>query len=403
MSWWEYLKEALKGLAGHKVRAFLSALGILFGVGSVVAVVSVSAGAREQILRQLRAMGASNVMVRSLRSSGDLEKWKRARARTGGGLTIREADYFASRCDMVETHCPVKRLSARAKYGDVSVGGEVLAVRPEFMDTSGFVLSSGRFLTAEDERLVRRVCVVEEEVAAAAFGPGGALSQRVWIDAEPYEIVGVLEAKEVSERKYEVTDIAALNRRIYVPLRTGLARTTRDRLSGEVDEVVFRARRGVDPRRLADAVGRFYESAHGTAGVSPEERDYEVMVTLDLVRQAQETQRVFSIVLAAGAGISLLVGGIRGRDPPGDGSDSVGHPLAVPDGSAVRVPGRRPAGPCPGRGPERGYQLLGGVGDRHFSLGAGGESGRGHTRRRGLRHLPRVEGRTAGSDRGPSV
>ncbi len=310
MSWWEYFKEALKGLAGHKVRAFLSALGILFGVGSVVAVVSVSAGAREQILRQLRAMGASNVMVRSLRSSGDLEKWKRARARTGGGLTIREADYFAERCEMVETHCPVKHLSARAKHGDVSVGGEVLAVRPEFMETSGFTMASGRFLTAEDERLRRRVCVVEEEVAAAVFGPGGALAQRVWIDAEPYEIVGVLEAKEVSERKYEVTDIAALNKRIYVPLRTGLARTTRDRLAGEIDEVVFRARRGVDPRTVAAAVGRFYECAHGMAGVKPEERDYEVTVTLDLVRQAQETQRVFSIVLAAGAGISLLVGGI---------------------------------------------------------------------------------------------
>jgi len=310
MSWWEYFKEALKGLAGHKVRAFLSALGILFGVGSVVAVVSVSAGAREQILRQLRAMGASNVMVRSLRSSGDLEKWKRARARTGGGLTVREADYFASRCELIDSYCPVKKLSARAKHGDLSVGGEVVAVRPAFLDTSGFSLSAGRFLSPLDERLARRVCVLEEEVSRAVFGPGGSLGQRVWIDAEPYEIVGVLEAKQVSERKYEVTDIAALNKRIYVPLTTGLARTTRDRLAGEIDEVVFRAKAGVDPRKLASAVGRFYEAIHGMAGAEAEERDYEVMVTLDLVKQAQETQRVFSIVLAAGAGISLLVGGI---------------------------------------------------------------------------------------------
>jgi putative ABC transport system permease protein len=310
MNWWEYFKEALKGLASHKVRAFLSALGILFGVGSVVAVVSVSAGAREQILRQLRAMGASNVMVRSLRSSGDLGRWKRARARTGGGLTVQEAAYFASQCEMIESFCPMKQLSAQAKHGDQQVGGEVMAVAPEFLATSGFSLSSGRFLTPEDERLTRRVCVVEEEVARAVFGPQGALGQRVWIDAEPYEVVGVLEAKEVSERKYEVTDIAALNRRIYVPLATGLARTTRDRLAGEVDEVIFRARPDVDPRKLAASVSRFYDSAHGTAGVPAEERDYEVTVTLDLVRQAQETQRVFSIVLAAGAGISLLVGGI---------------------------------------------------------------------------------------------
>lgn len=310
MGWWEYFKEALKGLAAHKVRAFLSALGILFGVGSVVAVVSVSAGGREQILRQLRAMGASNVMVRSLRSTGDLGKWKRARARTGGGLTIREADYFAAGSRLVESYSPIKKLSARAKYGDRQVGGEVVAVRPEFLATSGFQISAGRFLSPEDERCARRVCVVEEEVARAVFGPGGALGQRVWIDAEPYEIVGVLEAKQVSERKYEVTDIAALNKRLYVPLTTGLSRTTRDRLSGEIDEVIFRAKPEVDPRKLSAALGRFYESAHGMAGVKAEERDYEVTVTLDLVRQAQETQRVFSIVLAAGAGISLLVGGI---------------------------------------------------------------------------------------------
>ena len=311
MNWWEYFKEALKGLAAHKVRAFLSALGILFGVGSVVAVVSVSAGAREEILKQLRAMGASNVMVRSLHNSGDLEKWKRARARSGGsGLSVREADYFAKHCKLIESYSPVKRLSAVAKYGDRRVGGEVVAVRPAFRAASGFTLSAGRFLVQTDERDARRVCVIEEEVARTVFGPGGALGQRVWIDAEPYEVVGVLEAKEVSERKYEVTDIRALNKRIYVPLTTGLSRTTQDRLSGEIDEVVFRTRAEYDPRELAASLEVFYESAHGTAGVPAGERDYEVTVTRDLIRQAQETQRIFSIVLSAGAGISLLVGGI---------------------------------------------------------------------------------------------
>ena len=310
MTWWEYFREALKGLAAHKVRAALSALGILFGVGSVVAVVSVSAGAREEVLKQLRAMGANNVMVRSKRSSGDIGKWKIARARAGGrGLSVLEADVFASQCALIESYSPVKRLTAVAKYGDRRVGGEVVAVRPEFLATSGFALSAGRFLSPADEALARRVCVIEEEVARTVFGPD-ALGERVWIDAELYEIVGVLEAKQVSERKYEVIDIAALNQRLYVPLTAGLERTTRDRLAGEIDEVVYRARTGSDPRELAAAANRFYESARSAADVPAEERDYEVTVTLDLVRQAQETQRIFSIVLAAGAGISLLVGGI---------------------------------------------------------------------------------------------
>ncbi len=310
MSWWEYFREALKGLAAHKVRACLSALGILFGVGSVVAVVSVSAGAREEVLKQLRAMGANNVMVRSKRSTGDLAKWKRARARSGGrGLSVREAEVFAGQCRLVESFSPVKKLEAIAKSGDRRVGGEVVAVRPEFLGTSGFRLSKGRFLSQADEELARRVCVMEGEVARAIFGPE-ALGQRVQIDAEPYEVVGILESKQVSERKYEVIDIAALNQRIYVPLATGLARTTQDRLAGEIDEVVFRAREGADPRELAAAAGRFYEAARDAADIPPEERDYEVTVTLDLVKQAQETQRIFSIVLMAGAGISLLVGGI---------------------------------------------------------------------------------------------
>jgi putative ABC transport system permease protein len=310
MTWLEYLREAVKGLAAHKVRALLSALGILFGVGSVVAVVSVSAGAREQILRQLRAMGASNVMVRSLGSPGDFGQWKRARAISGGGLTISEADRFAAGCTGLESYCPLKVLSATAKRGDRRVGGEVVAVRPSFMETSGFALASGRFFCTMDEEQALRVCVMEQQVADTVFGAGCAEGQRVWIDAEPYLVIGVLQSKQVSERKYEVTDIAALNRRIYVPLATGLARTTQDRIAGEVDEVIFRARPGINPRELAEEVRLFYETVRGVGNVRSDERDYEITVTLDLVRQAQETQRVFSIVLAAGAGISLLVGGI---------------------------------------------------------------------------------------------
>jgi len=310
VSWWEYFREALKGLAAHKVRAALSALGILFGVGSVVAVVSVSAGAREEVLKQLRAMGANNVMVRSKRSAGDIRKWKLARARAGSrGLSVSEAEVFVAQCPLVESYSPIKRLSAIAKFGDRRVGGEVVAVKPEFLATSGFALSAGRFLSPADEQLYRRVCVLEGEVARAVFGPQ-ALGERVWVEAEPYEVVGILESKQISERKYEVIDIAALNQRIYVPLSAGMARTTQDRLAGEVDEVVYRTRTGSDPRELAAAAGRFYESVRDAAEVPAEERDYEVTVTLDLVRQAQETQRIFSIVLLAGAGISLLVGGI---------------------------------------------------------------------------------------------
>jgi putative ABC transport system permease protein len=114
----------------------------------------------------------------------------------------------------------------------------------------------------------------------------------------------------VSEEKYSVVDVKQLNRRVYIPLAAALLRTTREPLSGEVSEVIFRCREAEDVRPAAELLDRFYEAAHRMEGVASKERDYKVTVALDQLKQIEEAQRIFNIVMYCAAGISLVVGGI---------------------------------------------------------------------------------------------
>jgi putative ABC transport system permease protein len=119
-----------------------------------------------------------------------------------------------------------------------------------------------------------------------------------------------MKSKATTEKKFEVVDIQALNRRVYIPLSDSLERTSQDKLSGEVDELVFRLREGSDLYTSARLIGSILAVLHRMGDLPASERDHEVSIALDLVRQTQKSQEIFDWVLLIGAGISLVVGGI---------------------------------------------------------------------------------------------
>ncbi|HHN47002.1 MAG TPA: FtsX-like permease family protein, partial [Planctomycetes bacterium] len=198
---------------------------------------------------------------------------------------------------------------------NVRVGGQpakcgVVGVIPEFLAVSGFSLKEGRFIAPPDEEKRLRVCVMEEALRNELFPFSAALGQTIYIDHDPYTVVGVIKSKAVTEKKFEVVDIQALNRRIYIPLSASLERTSQDRLSGEVDELVFRLKEGSDLYGAARLIGSILAVIHQMGDLPAGERDHEVSIALDLVRQTQKSQEIFDWVLLIGAGISLVVGGI---------------------------------------------------------------------------------------------
>jgi putative ABC transport system permease protein len=351
MSFVESLRMGLKGLAVHKVRAGLSMLGIVFGVASVVAVVAVADGGRREVERFLEALGSTNIRVKARTFEDDHEKRVAAHKRSDG-LKVAEARYLGEAYPVFVAWAPVKHVRAYKQSVNVRRGTEVLSTpavvgtTPAYREVMGYQLREGRFLSDEDEREVRRVCVVEELIRRQLWPSGSAVGGTLYIDNEPYEVVGELELKFTSEDKYELAadprgpedekgaeegdedaassrresdierrfkDLIAeerLNRRIYIPLSCALSRTTQSLRAAEIDEAVFKVESLDDLIVAKNILVRHLTAAHGMSEFAEAGRDFQVEVPMDLIRQTQTNQRIFNWVIGATAGISLLVGGI---------------------------------------------------------------------------------------------
>jgi ABC-type antimicrobial peptide transport system permease subunit len=309
------VRIGLMGLAVHKFRAALSMLGIIFGVASVVAVIAVSEGARGEVMKQLAAMGANNIMVTGLdwRAGGSESRDLKKRARlNSSGLTVREAREAVASCPLISDHAPIKKaFQASVRLNETPISADVVGTTPSFLSVIGYKLRDGRWFVQPDETEARRVCVIEDAIRQEYFKLESPLGKSLVIEHEPYEVIGVLQSKESSsDQKYEVVDIKQLNRRVYVPLSAASARITQDPLSDEVSEIIFQCRTTADIRPAAALLNRHFEKAHNMENWPVEERDYKVRVAQDLVKQTEASQNIFNYVMACSAGISLVVGGI---------------------------------------------------------------------------------------------
>jgi len=314
MEWANSARIGLMGLAVHKFRAALSMLGIIFGVASVVAVIAVSEGARGEVLKQLAAMGVNNIMVTGLdwRSGGSESRdiKKRARLRSNG-LTMREAQAAMAACPLIVNYTPLRKVQGAVRLAETPVSADVVGTTPTFLTVMGYRLREGRWFLPPDEAEARRVCVIEDTVRQECFKLESPLGRTLAIDHEPYEVIGVLESKEASsDQKYEVVDIKQLNRRVYIPFAAALARTTQEPLADEVSEIIFQCRSASVVHPAAQVLNRCFETWHNMGATPPEERDYKVRVAQDLVKQTEQSQRIFNYVMGCSAGISLVVGGI---------------------------------------------------------------------------------------------
>lgn len=313
VEWGNAARIGLAGLTVHKFRAALSMLGIIFGVASVVAVIAVSEGARGEVLKQLAALGASNIMVDDLdwRASSEKRDLKKQTRLHSAGLNVEEADAIARSCSLILNHAPMRQVQASIRLDEQPINAEVIGTTPSYLSVMGLHLQKGRWFAKADDDLARRVCVIDDTIRQEYFRLTSALGRRLVIDHEPYEVIGIIDNVETSsDSKYSVDDVKQLNRRVYIPLQASLSRTTLDPLSDEVSRVIFQC---IAPERVHEAAGvlnRHYEASHNMSTFAAGARDYSVSVAQDLVKQTERSQEIFNYVMMCSAGISLVVGGI---------------------------------------------------------------------------------------------
>lgn len=315
-------KLGIKSLWMHRLRSTLTMLGIIFGVSSVISMLAIGEGASRQAQEQIARLGSLNIIVKTIKPPEDQRSTTQEQTMVEYGLTYVDAERFRNSIPDVQVVVPSRRISQQAWYRNRKVSTEVLGTVPWFTDISPIRLLRGRFLSSVDMHHKQGVCVVDEQVVTALFAFDDPLGLDVKIASDYYRVVGIVSVHDPEMPGNNLTgNVAAAPSggganvgTIYIPLTT-----VKDRF-GEISIQVSGSSGAsiekVELQEIVVKVGAINEVLRTRAVLETllerfhKKNDYQVVVPLELLRQAKDFARIFSIVLGSIAAISLLVGGI---------------------------------------------------------------------------------------------
>ncbi len=299
------LQQGLDNLRAHKLRSALTMLGMIFGVAAVIAMLSIGAGAQQQVIAFIEQLGVHNVIVEA-REAGDQQTLQRIR-KISSGLSFQDLRSIQSNVDgLVASTARKKLLPTKLlpkPQGDVPM---VYGVSPAYQQIAGLKVTRGRFFDDEEDKAAAPVCVLGQAATASLFGGADPLGQFVKVNQQWFRVIGIAGPQLTAQ-----ADVAGLpaqdrNNLIYIPLFSSLLRLE-DSMSWQKDEIdaVYVTLTPSANVVSAGAVmrGLLDTSHHGAS-------DFSVIVPAELLAEQQRTKRLFEIVMVAIASISLLVGGI---------------------------------------------------------------------------------------------
>ncbi len=294
---------AFDNLRAQKTRTVLTALGIVFGVGSVIGMLAIGAGAREESLSFIERLGVRNVLVESIPSSSPEEMQQRRRA--SPGLTERDVRILEANIESLELLSPRRTLHPTRVLPKPPQGmPNMYGVRPSYATIHNLRVAEGRFFTERENQDSTPVCVLGDRVKSSMLGYGpGATGKYIKVNDTWLQVVGVL-APQISEGKGAGGDDR--NQLIYIPLNTFQYRfwDLSSYMKDDIDGIDLRLKPGADSVKAAEVVTAILNSTHRNV------EDFTVTIPAALLAQQQKTQTIFTYVMVAIAAISLLVGGI---------------------------------------------------------------------------------------------
>ncbi len=298
----ESLGSGVESLRHHALRSFLAMLGIIFGVGAVIAMLSIGAGAERDALEVIDAMGLRNVVVKDKRF--DRENELSEIRRKSAGLSARDA--AALRDAVPGVGLVVQKIEVEP-WKVFSPAGRakprVLGVSADYPSLVRINLREGRFFDGHDEQTYAAVAVIGDQVRRDLFGFGPALGRPLKVNDEWLTVIGIL-APSAGKREIQGVTLEGTANDVYLPATTAERRFSRPPLKSPLDELVVSMARGTPVQESAAVIQTMLDRLHGGAA------DYTITVPEALLEQSRRTQRLFDIVMGAIAGISLLVGGI---------------------------------------------------------------------------------------------
>jgi len=300
------VRLAFDNLRAQKTRTLLTALGIIFGVGSVIGMLSIGAGAREESLRFIEQLGVRNVLIDSRPATSEEELQQRRRS--SPGLTERDVRILEANIDSLETLSPRRSLHpSRVLPKPSGDTPELLGVRPSYGAIHNLRTVEGAFFTPAQDASSAAVCVLGQAAKVSLLGYGPAVGKHIKLNDSWLEVVGVLtETVPSTSGKGAGGKMEDLNNIVYVPLNSFQYRfwDMSSYLKDPLDGIDLRLKAEADSVEVAKVVAAVLNSTHNNT------QDFTVTIPAALLEQQKRTQTIFTYVMVAIAAISLLVGGI---------------------------------------------------------------------------------------------
>jgi len=298
MSLWRTFKVAWERLVQNKGRSILTTLGVIIGVGAVIVMMAVSAGAEAEIADQINALGANLVMVMPAFSRGGF----------GPGMGRHPALSYDDVGAIAENVTGINGVSAEqpttqdVKGGNTTLEGiSVVGTTAGFPDVREYEVAEGRFLTDEDNDRAHKVVVLGYDIAQELFGGQSAVGQSIKIGSTKFTVVGAMENKGVVGN----TDYDG---RVYIPITVVFKKFTSARFGGDSVRTIYVS---AESKEAMDSVrSQVTTLLIRRHDVAPESPDFSLMTQDSIIDAAASTTEAFRDLLAWVAGISLVVGGI---------------------------------------------------------------------------------------------
>ncbi len=290
---------ALRALKVNKMRSALTMLGIIIGVGAVIAMLAIGTGASKQIADQISTMGSNLlIVVPGSQTSGGL--------RMGFGsqptLTLADSEAIVRECAAVQEVAPVHNGVAQVVYGNLNWSTGIFGTSRGIVDVRDWPLASGRPITEEDVRSATKVALLGQTVVENLFGGIDPVDQIIRIKKIPFRVVGVMSEKGQNAMGQDQDDI------VFVPVTTAQKKLFGTAFPGMIRQIMVKARSAEDLGAAEKEVSELLRQRHRTGG--KKEDDFSVRNLTQMMQAAEQSTRVMTLLLGAIASVSLLVGGI---------------------------------------------------------------------------------------------
>jgi putative ABC transport system permease protein len=327
------LSIASEAVLANKVRSMLTALGIIFGVAAVIAMLAIGSGAQQEILEQIELVGVNNIVITPIveQSEGEVEGdegsvgTQQDKKNLSLGLNFLDVQSIQKHVPGIEMISPEIVLDSEVTRQGFRRTAKLVGVENSFFEISGFDLSEGEYFNQEHIKKGVPVCIIGKSIKSKFFSREEPLGKYIKVGRHWLKVIGVLEERMISEKSITNLGIRDYNMDIYTPLSTALiryenramvtnstiqeARRNRNQQAGSVnyhqlDRLVLKVANTEQMNAIAQVVAKMLERKHSQTV------DYEITIPELLLKQQQRTKNIFNFVLGGIAGISLLVGGI---------------------------------------------------------------------------------------------